>query len=422
MSRHSLLTALFYLCLQFTCNSQNIPRVREHIDSLCSPQFYGRGAAFNGQRKAAVYLSQKFQSAGLKLFSSDYLQPFKYNINTFPGNLNLTINGESLKPGIDFIVTPSSPSSKGNYKIQKLDTLIFSSEKVRSKFLNASLSKRILVYNENVLKKIKLQPESIQRKFQETPCRIVLKEKKLTMGLSTTQQAVPEFELLKEKFNFKNKKVSFEIDAQLIQNYEAHNVCGYIQGLLKPDSFIVITAHYDHLGTLGEGTYFPGANDNGSGVSMLLELAHYYKENPPNYSIAFIAFGAEEAGLIGSKFFTENPLFPLSQIKFLINLDLMGTGDEGMMVVNGSIHPNEFELLSSINTQKAYLAAIKKRGKAANSDHYYFSEKGVPSFFFYTLGGIAAYHDVFDIPKTLPLTKFREVHKLIIEFADVLQE
>jgi len=156
------------------------------------------------------------------------------------------------------------------------------------------------------------------------------------------------------------------------------------------------------------------------GVSMLLELADYFKKNPQRYSIVLIAFGAEEAGLIGSKYFTENPLVPLSKIRFLINLDLMGTGDEGMMVVNGTIFPKEFDQLTEINHQKVYLSTIKKRGKAANSDHFFFTEKGVPAFFFYTLGGIAAYHDVLDIPQTLPLTKFREVYRLITEYIPVL--
>lgn len=97
-------------------------------------------------------------------------------------------------------------------------------------------------------------------------------------------------------------------------------------------------------------------------------------------------------------------------------MDLMGTGDEGMMVVNGSVFSEAFGKLDSINNQHKFLPQINKRGKAANSDHYFFTEKGVPSFFFYTLGGIKAYHDIEDIPQTLPLTKFKEVYQLILLF------
>ena len=92
---------------------------------------------------------------------------------------------------------------------------------------------------------------------------------------------------------------------------------------------------------MGKDVYFPGANDNASGVAMLLNLANYYskKENQPKCSIAFIAFAGEEAGLLGSKYFSEHPLIPLNKMKFLVNLDLLGTGDEGMMVVNATCIP-----------------------------------------------------------------------------------
>jgi aminopeptidase YwaD len=80
------------------------------------------------------------------------------------------------------------------------------------------------------------------------------------------------------------------------------------------------------------------------------------------------------------------------------------------------VNPAEFGLLEDINKRKSYLPVIKKRGVAANSDHYYFSENDVPAFFFYTLGGITAYHDIYDKPKTLPLTKFKEVFLLISDF------
>ena len=109
-------------------------------------------------------------------------------------------------------------------------------------------------------------------------------------------------------------------------------------------------------------------------------------------------------------------MFPLNQINFLINLDLLGTGDDGIQVVNGSVYQSHFDKLVAINQQKNYLKDIKIRGKAANSDHYYFSEKGVPAVFIYTLGGIKAYHDIDDKAATLPLTEFEDCFRLITDF------
>ena len=172
----------------------------------------------------------------------------------------------------------------------------------------------------------------------------------------------------------------------------------------------------DHLGGMGEHTFFPGANDNASGISLLLSLVKYYTENPPPYSIGFICFAGEEAGLLGSAYFTEHPLITLDKIKFLINIDMVGTGERGITVVNATLHPKEFTLLNQINDQKKYLSKINSRGKAANSDHYYFTEKGVPAFFIYTQGGISAYHDVYDLPATLPLTEFTDLRHLFIDF------
>jgi aminopeptidase YwaD len=207
----------------------------------------------------------------------------------------------------------------------------------------------------------------------------------------------------------------------MLYQHEAQNVIGYIEGTEHPDSFIVFTAHYDHLGRMGADTYFPGANDNASGTSMLLQMAAYYSLNPPKYSIAFICFAGEEAGLLGSSYYVENPVFPLEQIRFVINMDIFGTGDEGITVVNAKDHPNEFATLNRINASKSYLTKIKSRGQTQNSDHYPFSTKGVPAVFIYTMGGIKAYHDIFDKSETLSLDAYESLFRLLRDFTDQLQ-
>ena len=164
------------------------------------------------------------------------------------------------------------------------------------------------------------------------------------------------------------------------------NVLGYLEGE-KKDSMLVFTAHYDHLGMMGNETMFPGANDNASGVSLLLNLVKHFSTNPPEYTVVFIAFAAEEIGLIGSKYFTEHPVFPLSNIKFLINFDLAGTGDDGIQVVNGKIYQQKFDVLTKLNDQDKLLKQIKIRGEACNSDHCMFHAMGVPCFFHLHIGG-----------------------------------
>ncbi len=240
----------------------------------------------------------------------------------------------------------------------------------------------------------------------------------MTWGVSQEVSSFTEVEVLKKSFPANAKKIKLNISNKFVSKYNSQNILGFIEGKKNPDSSIVFSAHYDHLGMMGKETLFPGANDNASGTSMLLSLAQYYSkpENKPDYTIVFIFFGAEEAGLVGSKFYTENPVFPLEEIKFLINIDLAGTGDEGITVVNGTVFEKQFNKLVELNDAKKYLAQVKVRGKAANSDHYYFTEKGVPAFFIYTMGGIKAYHDVYDKPETLPLTEFQDLFRLLTDF------
>lgn len=106
----------------------------------------------------------------------------------------------------------------------------------------------------------------------------------------------------------------------------------------------------------------------------------------------------------------------LAKIKFLLNFDIMGAGEEGIQIVNSSIFEKEYALLDQINSEKKYLKQIRKRGEACNSDHCPFYEKGVPSFFTYTLGGPGHYHDVFDTSESLNLAEFEDLKNLFIEF------
>ena len=105
----------------------------------------------------------------------------------------------------------------------------------------------------------------------------------------------------------------------------------------------------------------------------------------------------------------------------LINLDLIGTGDKGMTVVNATLFPKEFQDLQFINISKDYLITVNPRGKAQNSDHYYFTENGVKAFYFYLMGDYHFYHDVYDLAEVLTLSKYNEAFKLIVEFTNEYQ-
>lgn len=374
--KHILFLFSFF---SFTCiEAQDISFGKKMVDTLASPYFWGRGYTKDGMEKAADFIAAEFKNYGLKpMAGKSFYQHFSYPVNIFPGKMEVNVNGKQLVPGKDFIVDPAAKGIKKDGKLIKKDSITF------------------------------INPEE---RF------IVRLEDKLTWSVSKEMADYSLVQIDRKSVNGMPEYFNANIENKFINKFKASNVCALVKGTDKPDSVILITAHYDHLGGMGEDTYFPGANDNASGISLLMNLAKYYAANPQEYSIGFICFAGEEAGLVGSHYFTENPLVSLKKVRFLLNTDLAGTGEEGITVVNATEYPREFSMLNAVNDEHKLLAKINPRGKAANSDHYFFSEKAVPAFFFYTLGGIKAYHDVFDKPETLPLNEHEDLFKLIIHF------
>lgn len=376
---------LFFLFLfSSTVSGQDLVSARQTLATLTSSAFWGRGYTNGGMKKTADYLCHAFQSAGIKpMAGADFRQYFSFPVNTFPGKMEVSINNKRLVPGRDFLIMPSSSGKKKTAFLQRKDSITYMAS-----------------------------PEQIYVRLED----------KLTWSVAQQAEDYTGIQLSKKALTETPSSITVDIENTFISQFEASNVCGIVKGTKYPDSILLFTAHYDHLGGMGSATFFPGANDNGSGVSLLLSLARYYAKHPQPYSMAFICFAAEEAGIVGSKYFTTHPLIPLQNIRFMINVDMVGTGETGITVVNSTLHPAAFALLKRINSKKRYLPAINPRGKAANSDHYYFSEKGVPAFFIYTQGGIAAYHDINDLESTLPLTAFHNLYQLILDFNHELMD
>lgn len=364
--------------------SQDTTYARQVIKFLTSKKCYGRGYFKNGLNTAANYIAGELKRQQAEpLFPANFYQPFTFNVNTFPGKIKLKVDGKKLEPGIDFIVSPESKGIKGNFFVQKKDSVTYVGG------------------------------------TSDQPLALNIR-KKLTFSVAQEEANYCEIDLLATSNESPIQNVEITIQNKLVRDFPNKNICAFIPGVKNNDSMIVFSAHYDHLGGMGKQAFFPGANDNASGVSVLLNLVKYYNSNPPRYKTLFLFFAGEEAGLMGSHYFVESKAVDLKKIKFLINLDLLATGDDGIMVVNASVFEKQFELLNKINTEKNLVKEIKKRGKARNSDHYWFSEAGVPSFFIYTLGGVTYYHDVMDRAETLPLTDYVDVMRLITSFVEQL--
>jgi len=416
---------LFLLLQGINIYSQSIEYARSIINTLASKEYMGRGYVANADLKAAKFIRNEFRLSGLDSLGKNYFQPFKIDVNTFPGEMDVQINGASLKPGDDYIIDPTSPSIKGNFAVircsrsdlldqQKLN-LIFSSIKGKALLIDLNDS---IIYSGEESAKIKQIINLIKfSKDLNNSLTILYTKERLIWSISDWQSEKPVILINSSVINSNEIfKITVDIQANYLKKYKTQNIVGMIRGSSNNDSFLVITAHYDHLGIMGKNTIFPGANDNASGIAMILNLARYYSINPPKYNTVFIAFSAEELGLLGADFFAHSTLLEIKKIKFLINFDLAGTGDEGIKVVNATIFKQEFEKLQKINSENHFLPSIMARGEACISDHCLFFNRNVPCFYIYTLGGISAYHDIYDKAETLPLTEFGNYLKLMTTF------
>jgi aminopeptidase YwaD len=435
-----------------SCLSQEREYARQVVNTLASSKFKGRGYVQDGAKIASEYIAGEFKRAGLiPLNQKSYFQDFNLSVNTFPGKMQVRLNNQLLHPGADYLIDASSPAVHGSFPVfslklsdstssEKLNQLLAQAqgafilldargEVVRKTAESVGNTTKAALDKTSKAEKAKAIKAALQSSIQQVFSAksasikglIVLTGEKLTWTTLTYQTELPLITVSKNDLDTaKISKITVDVDARFFPEYSTRNVAGMVKGSSNTDSTIVISAHYDHLGMMGEKVYFPGANDNASGTAMMLSFARYFSTHKPKYNTVFLAFSGEEIGLLGSKAFVEKPLIPLNKIKFLINFDLAGTGDEGIKVVNGSIFKEKFDTLVALNNTYKLLSKIAIRGEACISDHCRFYALGVPSFFIYTQGGIQAYHDIYDRPETLPLTAFENYFKLMIKFLDTL--
>jgi aminopeptidase YwaD len=407
MQKTIFLTLIFFSGAKIIKSQSFTNYAKPIIEELCSKNFAGRGYQKEGLQMAAQFLSSKYKDIGLKSIEGDYFQFYRSNVNVIT-NIDCKLDGQSLKSGYQYLINPGAKSFSGKFTLRPfsitnpVDKLLLF-QKANEGLQNDEV---LLLKNIDTLTKLNLIKNFVVKSSA----------KKLMWSVSDEEEERNVLTLPDTIIN-QADQLEIKIENNFVKNFLNRNIIGYIPGKNKKNKdLIVFTAHYDHLGMMGKDAMFPGASDNASGVAMLLSLANYYSKNKLDHAIAFILFSGEENGLLGSKHFVENPLFDLSKVKMLINLDIMGCAEQGVTVVNAEKEKRAFDLLVQINNDKKYLPEIKPRGKAANSDHYFFSEAGVPAIFLFSNGGQGFYHDVWDTPATINLKNFDEVAQLLIEF------
>jgi hypothetical protein len=183
------------------------------------------------------------------------------------------------------------------------------------------------------------------------------------------------------------------------RSIEVRNVGALIRGATAPEEYLVVGAHYDHLGYGDISSSTPwrrevhnGADDNASGVASLIEIARAITAaGPPERSIVFVCFTAEELGALGSGYFCEHPPFPIDSAVAMINLDTVGRLDDGNLIIFGALSAVEISgVIGEIKTGHQ-LRPVEKKEIYGFSDQNPFYERGIPSLHFFT-GAYDDYH------------------------------
>ena len=191
----------------------------------------------------------------------------------------------------------------------------------------------------------------------------------------------------------------------------SENVLAYIEGTQKPEEIVVISAHYDHVGIDKNGDIYNGADDDGSGTVSILEIAEAFKEakengDGPKRSILFLHVTGEEKGLYGSRFYTENPVFPLENTVTNLNIDMIGRIDDshkdnsnyvyliGSDRLSTELHNISEEVnpkYTKLDLDYTYNAKNDPNRFYFRSDHYNFAKHNIPIIFYFN-GVHADYH------------------------------
>jgi hypothetical protein len=200
--------------------------------------------------------------------------------------------------------------------------------------------------------------------------------------------------------SFAMAKLYVDMDVDIRRDTKTvHNVAAYLPG--STAEYVVIGAHYDHLGLGDEhslapaqiGTIHPGADDNASGTAGVIELARFFAKQPKQKrGILFLTFAGEELGLLGSEWYVNHPVLPLDKAVAMINMDMIGRIREGKIFVSGTGTGSTFpKLLEDVTPPAPIVADITEKTGYGESDHTSFTTKGVPVLFFFS-GLHADYH------------------------------
>jgi hypothetical protein len=442
------------------------------VPYLASDALEGRGIGTRGLDVAADYLADHFRQAGLRRLPgmNDCFQTFDFAAaNSVSRDSALVINGQRLKLNEDF--RPLTLSGEGAfdgevvYAGYGITSTIKRNEVVYDDYAHLDVRGKVVIAKrfepmdgagkslwapagrdwsdeaglENKIRNAKAHGAVALLLF--TPAELDANDRLMPFGRQAAPIAgdLPAYHvkrsvaepLLGAGGATIHASGLVRIDRTIVH---VKNIIGFVPGVgPHADEYVVVGAHYDHLGhgkyggIMGRpGAIYHGADDNASGSAALLDMAWHTAANPPHgRSIVFCLFTAEEEGLIGSQYFVEHPPIELGKVVAMFNMDMVGRVKDDTVYVGGEATANDFDTImqaadSGIGMKMRPLpVSVGGRGGLGPSDHMEFALRGIPILFLYS-GMHADYHRPTDTPDKINYAGIRKIAELGDQIIDRL--
>jgi len=424
-------------------------RYIDHVKYLAAPERKGRGAGMPELEEAGRYIAEQFKAYGLQpgVGGASFLQPFSVTTGGKMGEGNRFVvkakTGEtSLNPGTDYVPVNFSTAGSFSGEVVFAGYGITADEFDYDDFIHFDGTDKIVLVFRYEPKSCKSQRRGGRREYshhahliskainaRDRGAKAVIlvngnldddkdelvkfgaisgpedsgiamlhvKNKVVDGWLKAADTSLKQLQTKLDKGNAQSfalpseLTVSFDIDIER-EKATLHNVVGYLPG--KSDEYVVVGAHYDHLGLGDQSSLAPskigkphlGADDNASGTAGLIELARVFsaRRDSLDRGILFLAFSGEEIGLLGSAYWVENPTHPIQDAVSMLNMDMIGRISNAKLYVGGTGTGSTFkDLLGDLKDAHPFELSFSESGYAA-SDHTSFLPKKVPVLFFFS--------------------------------------
>lgn len=434
-----VLASLFFMagCAETPSITEQKEYYNKIVEELSSDEYYGRSLYMNGDVKAAKYIINELielgvaaapaatrQEVGLKPpYKSAispagferwgestpqelaYLQHFSHPMNVFWGDMKVVVDGRELEATVDYIAKEFSSGAHGVYDVVYLDNKHLTSDGFVKYMDSGKFKDKFVVIDWDAYQE-KLEFHPFERYM---PYLVPLKNVGGVILKGGSEDLFPYFKarsyyttkmpvlLTTSQFPSDAKKIEVHIDNQMIFEKDSHNIMAYIPGTKDPDKCLMISSHYDHLGLMGRDNVFNGANDDASGVAMMLVLARYFQENRPDYSVMFLFTDAEEENLLGAFYYAENPRIPLDNVFAYVEVDMIADNGDYLSVQISEEGKELLTLFEKVNSEMSNpFESLRQEEINDDSDHYAFAQKNVPVFYMSIDGD---YHKYYHTPR-----------------------